>query len=160
MRNFLERYFEEHLRTTASVSKESIRLTGWVFVMLGSIFKFDSKIKRIEANYVYSPKTITWGKVFKNGPSKICERQPFKNLKGYGLLKQTISSSFLQAVFHKFYQVHSWILCPKWSFQDVIFMKVLVMEFISGMQLYWKWTPARMFSQTFSEIFGTIFYRG
>ena len=32
-----------------------------------------------------------WGKVFKNGPSKICGRQPLKNLKGYGLLKQTIS---------------------------------------------------------------------
>ena len=29
--------------------------------------------------------------VFKNGPSKICGRQPLKNLKGYGLLKQTIS---------------------------------------------------------------------
>ena len=25
-------------------------------------------------------------KVFKNGPSKICGRQPLKNLKGYGLL--------------------------------------------------------------------------
>ena len=27
-----------------------------------------------------------WDKVFKNEPSKICGRQPFKNLKGYGLL--------------------------------------------------------------------------
>ena len=26
-----------------------------------------------------------WDKVFKNGPSKICRRQPLKNLKGYGL---------------------------------------------------------------------------
>ena len=24
-----------------------------------------------------------WDKVFKNGPSKICERQPLKNLKWY-----------------------------------------------------------------------------
>ena len=30
-------------------------------------------------------------KVFKSGPSKICGRQLLKNLKGYGLLKQTIS---------------------------------------------------------------------
>ena len=30
-------------------------------------------------------------KVFKNGPSKIYGRQPLKNLKGYGLLKPTIS---------------------------------------------------------------------
>ena len=28
-----------------------------------------------------------WGKVFKSRPSKICGRQPSKDLKGYGLLK-------------------------------------------------------------------------
>ena len=28
-----------------------------------------------------------WDEVFKNGPSKICGRQPLKNLKGYGLSK-------------------------------------------------------------------------
>ena len=27
-----------------------------------------------------------WDKVFKSGPSKICGRQPLKNVKGYGLL--------------------------------------------------------------------------
>ena len=32
-----------------------------------------------------------WDKVFKSGLSKFCGRQPLKNLKGYGLLKQTIS---------------------------------------------------------------------
>ena len=32
-----------------------------------------------------------WDKVFKNGSSKICGRQPLRNLKKYGLLKQTIS---------------------------------------------------------------------
>ena len=30
-------------------------------------------------------------KFFKSGLSKFCGRQPLKNLKGYGLLKQTIS---------------------------------------------------------------------
>ena len=29
---------------------------------------------------------IIWDKVLKNGPSNICGRQPFKNLKGYGVL--------------------------------------------------------------------------
>ena len=29
-----------------------------------------------------------WDKVFKNGPSKVCERQPLKILKWYGLLRQ------------------------------------------------------------------------
>ena len=32
-----------------------------------------------------------WDKVFKSGLSKFCGRQPLKNLKGYGLLQQTIS---------------------------------------------------------------------
>ena len=30
-------------------------------------------------------------KVFKNGPSEFCEKQPLKNLKWYGLPEQTIS---------------------------------------------------------------------
>ena len=47
-------------------------------------------------------------KVFGSGPNKICGRQPLKNLKGYSLLKQTISpSNFLKAIFHRFYLVHS-----------------------------------------------------
>ena len=43
------------------------------------------------------PKLLTnilpciWVKVFKNGPSKSCGRQLLKNLKWYGLLRQTIS---------------------------------------------------------------------
>ena len=54
-----------------------------------------------------------WVKVFKNGSSKIYLTQPSKNLKRYGLLRQTISLQiFLKAVFHKFYFFHSWIL---WS---------------------------------------------
>ena len=43
-------------------------------------------------------------KVFKNWPSKICGRQPLKNLKGYPF------RFFKGYVFHKFYLVHSWIL--------------------------------------------------
>ena len=39
-------------------------------------------------------------KIFKNGPSKICGRQPSDH----------ITSKFLKAVFHKFYLVHFWIL--------------------------------------------------
>ena len=43
-----------------------------------------------------------WNKVFKNGPSKICGRQPLKNLKW----------NVLKAVFHEFYLVHSWMPWP------------------------------------------------
>ena len=56
-----------------------------------------------------------WDRVFKSGLTKFCGRQPLKNLKGYGLLKQTISldgpSNFLKAVFRKIYLVHSSMLC-------------------------------------------------
>ena len=53
-----------------------------------------------------------WDKVFKNGLSKICGRQPLKNLKGYGLPKADHTNgpdhtNFLKAAFHKFYLVHS-----------------------------------------------------
>ena len=55
-----------------------------------------------------------WVKVFKNVPSKICGRQPLKNLKWYGLQADQISSNLLKAVFHKFYLVDSWIPWPIW----------------------------------------------
>ena len=40
---------------------------------------------------------ITWLKVFKNGRSKICGRQPLKNLKEYGKarLRQILLGPFL-----------------------------------------------------------------
>ena len=38
--------------------------------------------------------TEKWDKVFKNGSRQICGRRPLKNLRGYGLLKQTISQIF------------------------------------------------------------------
>ena len=61
---------------------------------------------------------VIWNKVFKNGPSEICGRQSLKNLKRYGLPKAGhIPSIFLKAVFHEFYLVHSWILCPIWISQ-------------------------------------------
>ena len=62
-----------------------------------------------------------WDKVFKNGPSKICGTMPLKHLKGYGLLEADHNpSDSLKTVFHKFYLIHSWILCPicssKWQY--------------------------------------------
>ena len=49
---------------------------------------------------------------FKNGPSNNCGRQPLKmwnDMVSYGM---TISLQILKAVFHKFYLVHSGMLCP------------------------------------------------
>ena len=52
-------------------------LFGWKIRFLHRIIKISKK----EAS--------KWVKVLKNGPSKFCRGQPLKNLKGYGLLKQT-----------------------------------------------------------------------
>ena len=41
-------------------------------------------------------KKVFWDKVFKNGPNKNCRGQPLKNLKGYGLLKQTLPLQIFQ----------------------------------------------------------------
>ena len=39
-----------------------------------------------------------WDKVFKSGPRKICGRQPLKNLKGYGKLKDVDCDQSLMSV--------------------------------------------------------------
>ena len=45
----------------------------------------------IVGNRISVSSHLIWDKVFKDGPSRICGRQSLKNLKGYGVLKQTIS---------------------------------------------------------------------
>ena len=54
--------------------------------------------------------------VFKNGPSKSCARQPLKNLKGYDLLKQTITlqGSLPQILLGPFLK----ILCPIYTIYE------------------------------------------
>ena len=45
--------------------------------------------------------------------SQICGRQPLTNLNRHDLPKADHKPShFLKTVFHKFYLIHSWILCP------------------------------------------------
>ena len=69
------------------------------------------RVIHIRLNYI----NIIWNKVYKNGPSEICGRQSLKNLKPYGLFKQTISLQifkgwlsqillelFLNALSHKY----------------------------------------------------------
>ena len=46
---------------------------------------------------LFSRLSFIWVKVFKNGPSKICGRQPLKNLKWYGMLRH-ITSNFWQSL--------------------------------------------------------------
>ena len=43
-----------------------------------------------------------WDKVFKNGPSKICERYPLKKFKGYGLLSRLSPTNFTWSILEYF----------------------------------------------------------
>ena len=73
--------------------------------MLGLISRFDTA--KLEKNSLTISlkkralliKTNKWDKVFKNETSKICGRRPLKNLKGYGLLKQTLPFKFFKRCF-------------------------------------------------------------
>ena len=61
---------------------------------------------------------MIWEKVFKSGLSKFSGRQPLNNLNGYNLLKRT-------STFHKLYLVHSWILCPIWSWLNCVMRRAV-----------------------------------
>ena len=43
-----------------------------------------------------------WGKVFKNGPSKICGRHPLKKFKEYGLLSRLSPTNFTWSILEYF----------------------------------------------------------
>ena len=77
-------------------------------------FSFLKPLKLIMQIFHNNFHAYIWVKAWvKNGPSKIGGRQPLKNLKWCGLLRQTIALHvFLKSVFRKFYLVHSWILSP------------------------------------------------
>ena len=55
-------------------------------IMIASSFSYYQEI--IKRGNLESLSKDLWVKVFKNGPSKICGRQPLKNLKWHGLLRQ------------------------------------------------------------------------
>ena len=48
-------------------------------------------LENLQGTIIQMHRNSTWGKVSKNGPSKIYGRKPSKNLKGYGFSEQTIS---------------------------------------------------------------------
>ena len=70
-----------------------------------------------------------WVKVFKNGASKICGREPFKNLKRCGLSKQIISIQI-------FWRLSSTNLT--WSILEYLDPNVLLQEQISRIFLIQK----------------------
>ena len=73
-----------------------------------------------------SGKWHIWDKVFKNGASKICGRQPLNNLKGYGLPKQKVLLSVFQ-----FFSNFKIILSSLWlslNLQKNLFKKFFILK--------------------------------
>ena len=76
---FHDSYFLEYFQVT--VSDE---------LTVSPIFSFTKVYTILMKNIHIFLKSDIWVKVFKNRPSKICGRQPLKNLKWYGLPKLVI----------------------------------------------------------------------
>ena len=68
-----------------------------------------------------------WVKVFKNGPSKICGRQLLKDLKWYGLLRQTVKTDNVWQVSWIYLCIETFIKFSK-TFQRRITKKGLVSQ--------------------------------
>ena len=49
-----------------------------------------------------------------------------------GMVCHNIPSNFLKTIFHNYYLVHSWILCPKWFWNDYFIHSVSSLRFIHG----------------------------
>ena len=84
-----------------------------------------------------------WDKVLKNGPSKNMWKTAFKKFEGIW----SASSNFLKTVFHKFYLVHSGVLCPIWRMAKVCPVIIHLHPFFTP----WKHQKALRFSDVFRE---------
>ena len=69
----------------------------------------DKYLQLIERSKMQTNKRV---QVFKNGLSKICGRQPLKNLKGYGLLKGCLPQILLSPFLNTFSPVLHDNTCP------------------------------------------------
>ena len=102
--------FYSSLTICVSFHKNLMNLSIFSFLKIFKIIWIKINLGQLDWIFIFE-NTFYMGQRFKNGPSKICGRQPLKNLKGYYLPKADhTSSNILKAVFHKFYLVHSWIL--------------------------------------------------
>ena len=100
------------LKFLSFFSEKYIKLISWLFI------NKTTYIPLIGYHGYWLPSLCSdiWVEVFKNGPSKNCARQPLKNLKGYDLLKQTITlqGSLPQILLGPFLK----ILCPIYTIYE------------------------------------------
>ena len=130
-----------------------------------SIFKFQPKNSQIRRfwsqikEFSFSHKTLLlekfegfnfkWDTVFKNGPSKICGRQPLKKLKGYGLRKQNVPLKFfkiclpqilLGPFLNTLSQISQWLIqipAPKYPKVTVFVLSLSIFIFVPNFA-YWE----------------------
>ena len=106
----LARLFNNHWHdssTVASTILQQSRARFFLFSTLAEFFNSDAYCWRIvpcTRNMTHDPNTVLnsrgdfkliWDKILKNVPTEICGRQPLKNLKWHGLLKQAILEYFV-----------------------------------------------------------------
>ena len=74
-----------------------------------------------------------WVKAFKNGPSKICGRQPLKNVKWYGLPGRLSSTNFTWSVLEYLTHTMASNATYCWWLYPCVMFKLL----IDSYQVYW-----------------------
>ena len=92
--------------------------------------------------------TNIWIKVFKNGPSKICGRQPLKNFKWYGLLScipQILLGPFLNTFNHMKLRSYICIQTEKSVARSLKFQWSLLTQFSLIFHFYTLWKRQRTF---------------
>ena len=109
-----------------------------------------------------------WDKVFKNGSSETRERSGM--IRPYPNADHT-PSNCLKAIFHKFYLIHFWILCPKrtwmWGLREwtylsrKIYPRMYPIVWFFLKLLFWKIFPRNFLSICNTQIpLGTNYFRG
>ena len=90
---FRQRFNPSSVFTLVIKKKSVVKIISFFFLCLEYRSNFEDVIfvrKYYSSQYKkdYLHINCIWDKIFKNGPSRICGRQPLKHLTGYGLLNR------------------------------------------------------------------------
>ena len=103
----------EYVTTTSCWNYVTSNIKQYQYLDTFLLFKLSTTFVASSYEVKWKPNVGLPFSIFSPFLSKICGRQPLKNLKVYGLPQADHTpSNILKAVFHKFYLVHSLILCP------------------------------------------------
>ena len=91
-----------------------------------------------------------WGKVFKNGPSTFCGKQPLKNWKGYGLLKQKDMVCLSRPYTLDFFQRMSFLIFT-WSILEYFVSIVIVFWLFDSCMISTVFYPSKADKAMFAD---------